>query len=226
MYKVILVDDEEIIREGLRKTIDWHALGMEVAGTAEDGLDAMELIKELHPEIIITDIKMAFMDGLELIAEVKKIYPETMIIFISGHDEFEYARKAVSLGAFDYILKPIELEYLEKLLLKVRDKLDEARNMEKKINFLEEKLKDTKPILLERLFKDVIFGRAVNVKSLDCDRDFRLRRDRPSHEALFDFGRRLRPGNHDDPHRAPHHRGILARGFPQLAGRSHGAGRG
>ncbi len=165
MYKVLLVDDEVIIREGLKNNIDWKMHDMEVIATAEDGLDALEIVKNKHPDIIITDIKMAFMDGLQLISEVKSISPDTLIIFISGHDEFNYARKAIGLGAFDYVLKPIELDYLAKLLNKAQDKLNRSKKMESELAHLQELYEGSKPILLESVFKDVIFGRRINVKT-------------------------------------------------------------
>jgi two-component system, response regulator YesN len=163
MLKVILADDEQIIREGLRDNIDWVKLGMEVAGMAEDGQQALELSRELKPDIIITDIRMPFMSGLEFISVMKKEQPETLIIFISGHDEFEYASKAIKLGAYDYILKPIELDYLTGLLQKAGDKLEESGNRKNRMKDLEEKLSATKPLLLEKLFKDVMFGNSGNL---------------------------------------------------------------
>jgi len=111
MIKVLLAEDEEIIRRVLAHTIDWLSLGCTIVGEAENGEKGLELVKELHPDIIITDICMPGMSGIELLEQGKK---ECMFesIILTGCSEFEYAKKAVSLGAVEYILKPIDEEKL------------------------------------------------------------------------------------------------------------------
>ena len=104
MYSVFLVDDEPIVLEGIRTKIDWDNSGFSFAGEATDGEIALSMIHELKPDILITDIKMPFMDGLQLAAAVKKIQPWIKIIILSGHDEFDYAKKAISIGIEDYLL--------------------------------------------------------------------------------------------------------------------------
>ena len=106
MYSVFLVDDEPIVLEGIRTKIDWESAGFSFAGEATDGEIALSMIHELKPDILITDIKMPFMDGLELAAAIKKTQPWIKIIILSGHDEFDYAKKAISIGIEDYLLKP------------------------------------------------------------------------------------------------------------------------
>ena len=106
MYSVFLVDDEPILLEGIRSKIDWESIGLNFAGEATDGEIALSMMQEIKPDILITDVKMPFMDGLELSSAIKKIQPWIKIIILSGHDEFDYAKKAISIGVEDYLLKP------------------------------------------------------------------------------------------------------------------------
>ena len=95
LYRVILVDDEEEIREGIIQKIDWEAIGYTVVGDAENGVDALEMAEHLHPDVVMTDIKMPFMDGLELCNRLSESLPSTKLIIFSGFDDFEYAQKDV-----------------------------------------------------------------------------------------------------------------------------------
>lgn len=130
MIKVFLVEDEIVIREAIQKMIPWAEYGFELIGEAKDGEMALPMIKKSKPDVLITDIKMPFMDGLTLSRLVKKELPNTKIIIISGHDDFEYARQAISLGIEQYLLKPIsKAEFLE-VLEGVRSKY-EKENVQK-----------------------------------------------------------------------------------------------
>src|SRR4051812_16788569 len=119
-----------MIREGINESVDWNKLNMCVIGQAEDGEEALEIFSQHEPDLILTDIKMPFMDGLELVERVKEKNPDTYFIIISGYDEFKYAQKAVKLGANDFILKPIDLEYLEQLLNKISLEVAEKKKKE------------------------------------------------------------------------------------------------
>ena len=127
MYSVFIVDDEMIVREGLRTKIDWEKSRFSFAGEAGDGEIALSMIQDIKPDILITDIKMPFMDGLELAQAVKKLQPKISIIILSGHDEFDYAKKAISVGVEDYILKPFTLDEILRCLNRVAEKLDLER---------------------------------------------------------------------------------------------------
>ena len=116
MLKVFLVEDESIIREGLRDSIPWEQYGFSFVGEAGDGEMALPLIRKTRPDVLITDIKMPFMDGLELSHIVSSELPSTKIIIISGHDDFEYARQAIGIGVEQYLLKPITRSSLQKVL--------------------------------------------------------------------------------------------------------------
>lgn len=159
MIKVLLVDDEEMIRQGIAESIDWEKLNMEVVGHAEDGEEALEVFKEHKPQLILTDIKMPFMDGLTLVEKVKSQNPNTYIIIISGYDEFQYAQKAIKLGAQDFILKPIDLDDLEKMLQKISQDYDSKLNKENEEKVLKEKVGNSVHILQTSFLKDLLFSK-------------------------------------------------------------------
>lgn len=159
MLKVILADDEEIIREGILNGIDWNSLGLEVVGQAEDGEQALEIAKDTQPDIIITDIRMPFISGLDFIERIVPILPEAYIIIISGHDEFGYAQKALKLGAYDYILKPIELEYLNDILIKIAADYEQKSRKKDEVSSLKEKAAVNTEFFKECFFKDLALGK-------------------------------------------------------------------
>ena len=127
MVKVFLVEDEAIIRRGIRDHIDWNANGFEFVGEAGDGEYAYPLIMKTKPDILVTDIKMPFMDGLQLSRLVKKALPATKIIILSGYNEFEYAKEAIKIGINDYLLKPVTSAGLIEALRKAADAILEEQ---------------------------------------------------------------------------------------------------
>lgn len=127
MLKVFIVEDEVIIREGLKQKIPWEAEGFCFAGEASDGELAYPLIKKAKPDILITDIRMPFMNGLELARLVKKELPHIKILFLSGYDEFDYAKEAIRIGAADYLLKPITSEKLLEVIRRVAETIKQER---------------------------------------------------------------------------------------------------
>ena len=110
MLKVLLVDDEVIIRQGLKKIIDWQSIGFEIAGEASNGDEAIELTEILSPDVVITDIRMAQSDGIELLRELKKRKTDCKIIVISGYDDFSYVQEAMAANAYSYLLKPVDID--------------------------------------------------------------------------------------------------------------------
>ena len=106
MIRVVLVEDEYVVREGIKK-IDWASHGYEFCGDASDGEMALPLIREKKPDIVITDIKMPFMDGLELSGLIKKEFPDMSIVILSGYEEFGFAKEAIQIGVAKYLTKPI-----------------------------------------------------------------------------------------------------------------------
>jgi len=154
MIRVIIVDDEELIREHLKKIIDWNSCGFEIIGAAADGEEAMELIDRLAPDLVITDIRMPFMDGLQLISAASKKYKDLSFVILSIYDEFSYAKKALDLGAFSYILKPIIKDELLEMLEKFRSDFDEKK---KKAEEAELQLNNRRSLMRERLFAAYMF---------------------------------------------------------------------
>lgn len=127
MYRVIIVEDEFIVRYGIRSMIEWDAIGMEVAGEASNGREALELMAAGLPDILITDIKMPVMDGIELIAEVRKLSPDLKILILSNLEDFQYAKEAIRHSVSDYIIKSDMMPRdFEQVLLKLKQGLDEA----------------------------------------------------------------------------------------------------
>ena len=116
MFQAILCDDNEIILEGLSSQIKWKDLGIELTATAADGNEAWELIQKNPPDLLITDIRMPYMDGLELSKKARELNPNIVILIISAYDDFQYARTAMHLQAFDYILKPIDVDQFCRVL--------------------------------------------------------------------------------------------------------------
>jgi len=158
MYKVIIADDESNIRNGLAQAIPWDELGMELAGMARDGEDALELITTVNPDICLLDIRMPFYDGLEIASKVKQTHPDTIIIFITGHDEFEFAQNALKLKVYDYILKPVNLVEIQNVLKKARREIEEKRERDKNYEFASMMLKKNLPAVRQGFIQEWING--------------------------------------------------------------------
>ncbi|MBO4267704.1 MAG: response regulator [Lachnospiraceae bacterium] len=127
MIKVFLCEDEFVVREGIKKNIDWAGNGYEFIGEASDGELALPLIRKLEPDIVITDIKMPFMDGLELSRIIRKELPFIEIVILSGYEEFDYAKQAISIGVAQYLTKPISGDDLLRELDLLRDKIIKSK---------------------------------------------------------------------------------------------------
>lgn len=118
MFKILLVEDEDLIRRGLEFKMNWTAVGCVVVGEAASGEEGLKKIEQLHPDIVITDIRMQSMNGLEMLRRGLELYPFHAII-LSGYSEFEYAQQAIHLGVTEYILKPIDFDELKTCILKI-----------------------------------------------------------------------------------------------------------
>ena len=124
MYQVVLVDDERLIIRGLSTVIPWAELGCEIAGTAHDGVSGLELIRSLRPDIVLTDIRMPNMDGLTMLAAIRSEFPGIQMSVLTAYRDFEYARKAITLGVCRYLLKPSNLDELQEAVKQMVSRLD------------------------------------------------------------------------------------------------------
>ena len=131
MYRVMIVDDEIYIRKSFVNRIDWKAYGMEVTGEAANGQEAYQLVPVLKPDLMFVDIRMPVLDGFDLTSLLAEEYPDIVIIIISAYNDFEYARKAIATGVFDYLLKPLEEEELDRTLKRLLSRLEEKKRREK-----------------------------------------------------------------------------------------------
>lgn len=158
MLKIFLVEDEFVVREGIKNNIDWAAHGYEFVGEASDGELAFPMIQKTKPDIVITDIKMPFMDGLTLSRLIKKEFPNMEIIILSGYADFSYAKEGIQIGVAEYLSKPISgqelISVVDKLALKIQEKSKERALKEKYLKEMQENsLQERK-----NLFHDIITG--------------------------------------------------------------------
>lgn len=160
MFKVLIVDDEWLVREGLKRTIAWNDLDCEIVADASDGPSALELIGNLLPDLVLTDIRMPGMDGLELARQVAAQYPDIQIVFLTGFDEFHYAHQAIKLGAADFVLKPTDPEELKKVVRRVTQAIQERRKSKEYARQLESRLAASQPLLVEKMLYDLMLGNA------------------------------------------------------------------
>lgn len=158
LYRIILVDDEEEVRKGIIRKIDWETLGFQVVGDAENGQDALEKIEQLEPDVVMTDIRMPYMDGLTLTSWIRQKYPSVKILIFSGFDDFEYAQQAIKLNVTEYILKPVNVEELTQILNRVRENLDQEIEQRRDVDRLRESYLNSLPILRELFLNDMVRG--------------------------------------------------------------------
>ncbi len=157
-YSVLLVDDEEDVVEAIVQKIDWDRLGYSLAGYAKNGLEALEIAEEKQIDVVLTDIKMPYMDGLTLSHRLKELYPSIKIIIFSGFDEFEYAKEAIRLEAEEYMLKPVDAGELSRVFQKVHEALDQEFDEKQSIHRLKNYYLESLPILQESLYTSLIEG--------------------------------------------------------------------
>lgn len=124
MYKLLIVEDEAEVRNGIRNNIDWGSMGFEVIAEAGNGREALDIIENSKPDVVITDITMPIMDGLELSYILKEEYPTIRTIILTGYDDFKFAQRAIKYGVSDYLLKPVLPEDLSKLMLRIKNEID------------------------------------------------------------------------------------------------------
>lgn len=167
MYKLLIVDDEEAIREGLCNIVDWKALGYEVVQAVEDGQDAVEYIKKSPVDIILTDIKMTFMTGLDLAKYIHDNKLAIKVVIISGYKEFEFARQALTYNVKHYLLKPTRLDELKKVFTELREEMDNENNEKEKRKTEKQQHQELLNLTREQFFTDLILGAIRTKEAVD-----------------------------------------------------------
>lgn len=159
LYRIMLVDDEDEVRTSIIKKIDWENAGFEVVGDAENGEDALEKLELLEPDLVLTDIRMPYMDGLTMSERIRQLHPSTKIVIFSGYDDFEYAKQAITLNVIEYILKPVNVEELTAILKRIKKTLDEEIEQKRNVRSLRESFVKNLPILKENFLQNLVHGK-------------------------------------------------------------------
>jgi two-component system response regulator YesN len=171
MYKVFVVDDEIAIREGIRDNVRWENTNFILSGEAPDGEIALPLIQEIKPDILVTDIKMPFMDGLQLSRIIRKSMPWIKIIILSGYDEFDFAREAISIGINEYMLKPVSSSDLIEVLNKVAFQIEQEKKEREDAEKLRKQVESNVPLFRNEFLNKLVMGGVPPVEVIDsCSR--------------------------------------------------------
>ena len=158
MLKIMIVDDEFYFREAIKISLPWNELGFEICGEAKNGRDALEKVAAIKPEIIIVDINMPIMDGLEFVQHLRETNNDIKIIILTGHSEFNYARQAVKLGVFNYLLKPVDEEELKKTLLDLRNIINKENRIKMEMDRLMQQVRASMPLLKDKFLNELLRG--------------------------------------------------------------------
>jgi two-component system response regulator YesN len=167
MYKVLLVDDERIIREGIASIIEWEKYDCSLIGTASNGLEGLNIIKQLKPDIVITDVKMPLMDGIELISKVNSLDEDIKFIVLSGFGEFDLANKAMKYGVKHYLIKPCNENKIIDVLLQVKEEIIKKEKKEMELKSMENSLSKIIPLGKEQFLHDFIMNREFSQNEFD-----------------------------------------------------------
>jgi two-component system, response regulator YesN len=166
-YKAFFVEDEIVTREGIRDNVDWKGNGFEFSGEAPDGEMALPLLQAAQPDLLITDIKMPFMDGLELCRIVRERMPWMKVVILSGHDEFEYAQKAINLGVTEYLLKPVTANDLHQVLQRIAAQLDREKQEQAHLEKLRHQVEENQAALREKLLLNLVVGAVSSAEAIE-----------------------------------------------------------
>lgn len=201
MVKVYLVEDEIIIRQSIKNSIDWEKEGYEFVGDASDGELALPVILKEKPDILITDIRMPFMDGLELSRMVKAELPDIKIVILSGYDDFEYAKQAIKIGVAEYLLKPVSsavlLEHLSEIAEKVRNEREDLAL--KKVYYQE--MQENEELIKMKFLGELISGKLSLADAMEKGKRFHMNLSGPFYRIiLFKFIQedRVKAGQSED----------------------------
>jgi two-component system, response regulator YesN len=166
VLKVMIIDDERLVRDLLKACIDWNKIGLKIIGESSSAIEGLELVDQLMPDIIFADICMPIMDGLEFSKKVVEKHPQIKIIILTGHEEFEYAKKGIKVGISDFLLKPINDDEIMKTALAIKEKIIKERKEVEEYVKLREQLRRYLPVLQGKKAKKII----QDVKEyIDCN---------------------------------------------------------
>ena len=193
MYKVLLVDDETLIREAISENIQWEEMGFSFMGACENGKQAIEAIEKEQPDLLLTDINMPFVDGMELTKFVYENYPDTKVIIISGFDEFEYAKNAVKYQVLEYILKPITPMEFSETLLRVKKMFDERKENQRDMKKIRSAYVSNLPMVQGRYLHNLLNGTVDYSKLQDKQEELRLNLDANCYNTALVEGDNLEP---------------------------------
>ena len=158
LLKVLIVDDEHLVRDLLKNCINWNEIGYQVVGEAANAHDALDLVEKIKPDVIFTDIYMPFMDGLEFGKIVFEKYPTTKIVVLTGYEEFEYAKRSIKIGIADFLLKPINDDEIRKTAIQLKEKIEAERDQQKEYDRIKKQLEDAIPYLKEKFLNQLVQG--------------------------------------------------------------------
>ncbi len=165
LYNVMLVDDEEEVRQAIINRLDWEAIGFRVVDSAENGEEALEKAEMHSIDVVMTDIHMPFMDGLTFCKKLREKTADVKIVIFSGYDEFEYAKEAIKLEAEEYILKPIDATELKRVFQRIKERLDEEINQKRNVERLQQYYRESIPVLQEQMLIGLMEGRITEDKA-------------------------------------------------------------
>lgn len=163
MYTVVIADDEKIIRDFLKNELNWEKLGFHVSGAAANGMEALELVEEYQPDLLLTDIQMPYISGIELTRQVREVNPFMDIVYLTAFEEFEYAKKAIQYNVISYILKSQSKEELEEELKKIKKRLDEKYSLQLKPHIQTRKILYNKQ---KKILKEFFLNKQTDTKKL------------------------------------------------------------
>ncbi len=173
-YKVFLVEDEIVARDGIRDNVDWESVGFKLCGEAPDGEIALPLIEETQPDVLITDIKMPFMDGLQLSKIIREHLPWVKIIILSGHDEFEYAQSALKMGVTEYLLKPVSATDIQNVLKNLGDKLSKEHKEQESLRQLQQSAEGNLVLQRDQFLLRLVMGGVPSSDAIEQSQNYGL----------------------------------------------------
>lgn len=184
MYTLLIADDEPLIRNGIKKIIDWESLGFSRILLAEDGQEALDIVRKEHVDLVLTDILMPFLDGIQLSKILAEEFPEIYVVILTGHEDFEYAQKSIDYGVKNYILKPIGAESLYKKMSQICEKLHIENKERQYVLSMKNQLRQSLPVLQEEtLYRIVCTGKGNLSFSLELAKSQHINLEAATYEV-------------------------------------------